>query len=112
MVITTGISKSSCIAINSSPIPDKYRFLTTSFFSSGINFGWDSYALWLHYYSTYKFGLTWFSWIKENKRSWFLLITGERFSFRMLYWEFHTLVTKNASNLPRLWSRLKIFNHP
>ncbi len=45
MVITTGISKSSCIAMNSSPIPDKYRFLTTSFFSSGINFGWDSYAL-------------------------------------------------------------------
>jgi hypothetical protein len=45
MVITTGISKSSCIAMNSSPIPDKYKFLTTSFFSSGINFGWDSYPL-------------------------------------------------------------------
>ncbi len=45
MVITTGISKSSCIAMNSSPIPDKYRFLTISFFSCGINFGWDSYAL-------------------------------------------------------------------
>ena len=45
MVITTGISKSNCIAMNSSPIPDKYRFLTISFFSSGINFGWDSYAL-------------------------------------------------------------------
>ncbi len=45
MVITTGISKSSCIAMNSSPIPDKYKFLTTSFFSSGINSGWDSYAL-------------------------------------------------------------------
>ncbi len=44
-VITTGISKSSCIAMNSSPIPDKYKFLTTSFFSSGINFGWDSYPL-------------------------------------------------------------------
>jgi hypothetical protein len=45
IVITTGISKSSCIEMNSSPIPDKYKFLTTSFFSSGINFGSDSYAL-------------------------------------------------------------------
>lgn len=37
MLIITGISKSNCIAINSSPIPDRYKFLTASFLSWDIN---------------------------------------------------------------------------
>ena len=37
MVITRGISRSTCIAIKSSAILDMYRFLTTTFFSYGIS---------------------------------------------------------------------------
>jgi len=60
MLITVGISKSNCIAMNSSPIPDRYRFIMTCFFSSETAFMFDKIICEAVDFLVYRFIPLWF----------------------------------------------------
>jgi hypothetical protein len=60
MLITVGISKSNCMAMNSSPIPERYRFIMTCFFSSETVFMSDKIICEAVDFLVYRFTPLWF----------------------------------------------------